>query len=109
MSRSHDPDFWQVTPLESFPPIEKWDDWAEGLAVFPRKTAGRSAGGRKPGFRSQAVGRANAAKRDPGRQRGAAAGQTTHTKWSWAPRVLVKPRGAARTGRRRITRTRSSC
>ncbi|MCE9594269.1 MAG: molybdopterin-dependent oxidoreductase [Planctomycetes bacterium] len=27
--RSHDPDFMTVTPLESFPPMEKWDDWVE--------------------------------------------------------------------------------
>jgi anaerobic selenocysteine-containing dehydrogenase len=38
MARSHDPDFWQVTPLESFPPMEKWDDWVEYEAKeWPRK------------------------------------------------------------------------
>jgi hypothetical protein len=42
MSRSHDPDFWQVTPLESFPPIEKWDDWAEfDATAWPRKVEKR--------------------------------------------------------------------
>lgn len=42
MSRSHDPDFWQVTPLASFPPMEKWDDWTEfdGKA-WPRKVEKR--------------------------------------------------------------------
>jgi anaerobic selenocysteine-containing dehydrogenase len=38
MSRSHDPDFWQVTPLESFPPPDRWDDWTEyDAAAWPRK------------------------------------------------------------------------
>jgi len=42
MSRSHDPDFWQVTPLASFPPPDSWDDWTEydGKA-WPRKVEKR--------------------------------------------------------------------
>ena len=27
--RSHDPLSMSVTPLESFPPMEQWDDWVE--------------------------------------------------------------------------------
>ena len=42
MSRSHDPDFWRVTPLASFPPPEKWDDWAEWDAKsWPKKVERR--------------------------------------------------------------------
>ncbi len=34
----HDPLTLRVTPLESFPPIEKWDDWVEyDPAAWPRK------------------------------------------------------------------------
>ena len=36
--RSHDPDEMQVTPLESFPPLEQWDDWTEYDAKsWPKK------------------------------------------------------------------------
>jgi anaerobic selenocysteine-containing dehydrogenase len=36
--RSHDPDEMTTTPLESFPPMEKWDDWIEYDAkAWPRK------------------------------------------------------------------------
>ncbi|MSR46986.1 MAG: formate dehydrogenase [Planctomycetes bacterium] len=36
--RSHDPDEMTVTPLESFPPLEQWDDWVEYDAKsWPRK------------------------------------------------------------------------
>jgi anaerobic selenocysteine-containing dehydrogenase len=36
--RSHDPEEMTTTPLESFPPIEKWDDWVEYDAkAWPRK------------------------------------------------------------------------
>jgi anaerobic selenocysteine-containing dehydrogenase len=39
MSSSAD---WQVTPLESFPPPERWDDWAEWDArAWPRKVERR--------------------------------------------------------------------
>ncbi len=42
MARSHDPDHWQVTPLENFPPPEKWDDWVEYDAKsWPRKVEKR--------------------------------------------------------------------
>jgi len=42
MSRSHDADAWQVTPLESFPPFEQWDDWVEYDAkAWPRKVEKR--------------------------------------------------------------------
>jgi anaerobic selenocysteine-containing dehydrogenase len=42
MSRSHDPDFWQTTPLASFPPVEQWDDWVEWDAKsWPRKVERR--------------------------------------------------------------------
>jgi anaerobic selenocysteine-containing dehydrogenase len=42
MSRSHDPEGWQVTPLESFPPFERWDDWTEYDAkAWPRKVEKR--------------------------------------------------------------------
>lgn len=38
MSRDLDPDAFQVTPLESFPPFERWDDWVEYDAkAWPRK------------------------------------------------------------------------
>ncbi len=43
MSRSHDPGFFQVTPLESFPPEEQWDDWVEyDAAAWPRRVERRS-------------------------------------------------------------------
>lgn len=36
--RSHDPDEMMVTPLESFPPVDRWDDWVEYDAdAWPRK------------------------------------------------------------------------
>src|SRR2546423_103288 len=36
--RSHDPDEMTVTPLESFPPVDQWDDWVEYDAdAWPRK------------------------------------------------------------------------
>ncbi len=42
MSRSHDPDFWRITPLASFPPPEQWDDWAEWDAKsWPKKVERR--------------------------------------------------------------------
>ena len=46
MTRASQPDFhpdqWQVTPLESFPPFEKWDDWTEYDAkAWPRKVEKR--------------------------------------------------------------------
>jgi anaerobic selenocysteine-containing dehydrogenase len=42
VSRSHDPDSWRVTPLESFPPLESWDDWAEYDAqAWPRRVERR--------------------------------------------------------------------
>jgi len=38
MPRSHDAPEMQVTPLESFPPFEKWDDWVEYDAkAWPKK------------------------------------------------------------------------
>ena len=42
MSRSHDPGFFTTTPLESFPPVDQWDDWAEyDAAAWPRKVERR--------------------------------------------------------------------
>jgi anaerobic selenocysteine-containing dehydrogenase len=42
MTRSHDPADWQVTPLASFPPVERWDDWVEYDArAWPRKVERR--------------------------------------------------------------------
>ena len=42
MARSHEPDAWQVTPLESFPPPDQWDDWVEFDAkAWPRKVEKR--------------------------------------------------------------------
>jgi anaerobic selenocysteine-containing dehydrogenase len=36
--RSHDPDQMTVTPLESFPPVDQWDDWVEYDAdAWPKK------------------------------------------------------------------------
>ena len=33
---------WRTTPLQSFPPIEKWDDWVEYDAkAWPRKVEKR--------------------------------------------------------------------
>jgi len=38
MTPGRDTKGWQVTPLESFPPMEKWDDWVEyDAAAWPRK------------------------------------------------------------------------
>jgi len=38
MTPGRDTEGWQVTPLESFPPMEKWDDWVEyDAAAWPRK------------------------------------------------------------------------
>ena len=38
----HDPASMSVTPLESFPPIERWDDWVEYDAkAWPRKVERR--------------------------------------------------------------------
>ena len=40
--RSHDPDMMTTTPLESFPPIDQWDDWVEYDAqAWPRKVEQR--------------------------------------------------------------------
>ncbi len=40
--RSHDPDNLTVTPLESFPPMDQWDDWVEyDPAAWPRKVEKR--------------------------------------------------------------------
>ena len=40
--RSHDPETMSTTPLESFPPVEAWDDWMEyDAAVWPRKVERR--------------------------------------------------------------------
>ena len=42
MPRSHDAPEMQVTPLESFPPIEQWDDWVEYDAkAWPKKVEKR--------------------------------------------------------------------
>lgn len=42
--RSHDPDKMTVTPLESFPPVDQWDDWVEYDAdAWPRKVEKRYA------------------------------------------------------------------
>ena len=42
MTPGRDPEGWQVTPLESFPPVEKWDDWVEYEAsAWPRKVQRR--------------------------------------------------------------------
>ena len=36
--RSHDPEAMSVTPLESFPPVDQWDDWSEyDPGAWPRK------------------------------------------------------------------------
>jgi len=36
--RSHDPETMSTTPLESFPPVDAWDDWMEyDAALWPRK------------------------------------------------------------------------
>jgi len=41
--RSHDPEKMSVTPLESFPPIDQWDDWMEyDAGAWPRKVERRS-------------------------------------------------------------------
>jgi anaerobic selenocysteine-containing dehydrogenase len=38
MTPGRDSEGWQVTPLESFPPREKWDDWVEYEAsAWPKK------------------------------------------------------------------------
>jgi anaerobic selenocysteine-containing dehydrogenase len=38
MTPGRDPEGWQVTPLESFPPIEQWDDWTEYEAsAWPKR------------------------------------------------------------------------
>jgi anaerobic selenocysteine-containing dehydrogenase len=40
--RSHDPLPLSVTPLESFPPIEQWDDWVEyDAAAWPKRVERR--------------------------------------------------------------------
>lgn len=40
--RSHDPAPMTVTPLESFPPMEQWDDWAEyDPRAWPKKVEKR--------------------------------------------------------------------
>lgn len=40
--RSFDADSMRTTPLESFPPMEEWDDWAEwDAAAWPRKVERR--------------------------------------------------------------------
>ena len=40
--RSHDPDKMTVTPLESFPPEDQWEDWSEyDPAVWPKKVEKR--------------------------------------------------------------------
>ena len=40
--RSHDPETMSTTPLESFPPVEQWDDWMEyDAAAWPRKVERR--------------------------------------------------------------------
>jgi len=40
--RSHDPEEMTVTPLESFPPMSRWDDWVEYDAkAWPRKVERR--------------------------------------------------------------------
>ena len=42
MTRSHEPDAWQVTPLENFPPPDQWNDWVEYDAkAWPRKVEKR--------------------------------------------------------------------
>lgn len=42
MPRSHDPLPMTVTPLESFPPPEQWDDWVEyDATAWPRKVERR--------------------------------------------------------------------
>ena len=39
---SHDPKEFSVTPLESFPPMDAWDDWTEyDPAAWPRKVEKR--------------------------------------------------------------------
>jgi len=36
--RSHDPDHMSTVPLESFPPVDEWDDWMEyDAAAWPKK------------------------------------------------------------------------
>ena len=40
--RSHDPDKMTTTPLESFPPEDQWDDWAEyDPSAWPKKVEKR--------------------------------------------------------------------
>ncbi len=35
---AHDPQRMSVTPLESFPPVEQWDDWREyDASAWPKK------------------------------------------------------------------------
>jgi anaerobic selenocysteine-containing dehydrogenase len=42
MTPGRDSEGWQVTPLESFPPMEKWDDWVEyDASAWPRKVEQR--------------------------------------------------------------------
>ncbi len=38
MTPGRDSEGWQITPLESFPPMEKWDDWTEyDASAWPKK------------------------------------------------------------------------
>ena len=42
MSRHDDRDFFTTTPLESFPPVEQWDDWVEyDATAWPRRVERR--------------------------------------------------------------------
>ncbi len=42
MSKRDDRDFFTTTPLESFPPVDEWDDWVEyDAAAWPRKVERR--------------------------------------------------------------------